>query len=96
MVYTARLNEDEQKQNLALVLSWLLLPNECDPPFVSNQSHCSEEVLFFIPKGTGALRDINLHPLQKGRLRRRLINQVNKRKNIETIATATLHEFAAG
>ena len=46
MVYTVRLNEDEEKQNLALVLSWLLLPNECDPPFVSNQIHCSQLVLF--------------------------------------------------
>ena len=46
MVYTVRLNEDEEKQNLALVLSWLLLPNECDPPFVSNQIHYSQLVLF--------------------------------------------------
>ena len=46
MVYTVRLNEDEEKQNLALVLSWLLLPNECDPPFVSNQIPYSQLVLF--------------------------------------------------
>ena len=46
MVYTVRLNEDEEKQNLALVLCWLLLSNECDPPIVSNQIHYSQLVLF--------------------------------------------------